>query len=201
MQVGQYTYNTPITVTEPSKEENIDNMVAKLGEKVLLPDANRNYTIFNTKLVNKIVDKKEKSLPIVLKFLETAKEEKQIAEGLYVLDRMADIKVKGIETCYPTIAKFNDTESPTVQVLLAGIYRKTLVPDAFGPLMKMIVKDSIQTKKQNFDPTEEIGGAILEYIRADKTRVNEVLNNLKNAQTLNLYSQKPDTIFNNIANA
>mgnify|MGYP001107765441 FL=1 len=56
-----------------------------------------------------------------------------------------------------------------MQVFLAGIYRKTQVPDAFGPLCSMLIRNSIKPNKNvNFDPNEEVGGAILEYIRNKK---------------------------------
>ncbi|MDD3014764.1 MAG: hypothetical protein PHC34_13770, partial [Candidatus Gastranaerophilales bacterium] len=73
--------------------------------------------------------------------------------------------VKGIDKTYPVLSRFNNTESPTIQVLLAGIYRKIQVPDAFGPLCKMMIRNSLKPDYPYFDPTEEIGGAILDYIR------------------------------------
>ena len=79
---------------------------------------------------------------------------------------MLDNGVKGIDKMYPTFARFNDTKSPNIQTYLAGVYRKTKVPDAFGPLVKMLIKNSISEEKPtaNFDPNEEIGGAILDYL-------------------------------------
>ena len=79
---------------------------------------------------------------------------------------MLDNGVKGIDKMYPTFARFNDTKSPNIQTYLAGVYRKTKVPDAFGPLVKMLIKNSISEEKStvNFDPNEEIGGAILDYL-------------------------------------
>ena len=67
---------------------------------------------------------------------------------------------------YPTLARFNQTKSPNVQTYLAGIYRKTQVPDAFGPLVCMLIQNSVNPPKppQYFDPNEEIGGAILSYL-------------------------------------
>ena len=66
---------------------------------------------------------------------------------------------------YPALSRFNDTKSPNIQTFLAGIYRKTQVPDAFGPLVKMLVQNSINpTPNPYFDPNEEIGGAILSYL-------------------------------------
>ena len=79
---------------------------------------------------------------------------------------MIDNGTKGIDKLYPVFAKFNNTKSPNIQTFLAGIYRKTQVPDAFGPLVKMLIQNSLkpQNTQQSFDPNEEIGGAILSYL-------------------------------------
>ena len=75
---------------------------------------------------------------------------------------------KKIDKKLHKIIKLNNTNSPNIQVYLAGIYRKTLIPDAFGPVCKMLIKNSIQPQIETpqFDATEEIGGAILDYLRA-----------------------------------
>ena len=78
---------------------------------------------------------------------------------------MLDKGVKGIEKTYPTLSRFNNSTSPDIQVMLSGIYRKTLVPDAFGPLNRMLMQQIFYPNSPYFDPTEEIGGAILEYIK------------------------------------
>lgn len=144
---------------------NIAFDVEQLGKKTQLPEGERNYCIFNTPLVEKLVRNSDKTIPLIEKKILSTKDEKVIAEGLYTFDRMIDAGKFDIKKTYSTLAKFNDTKSPTVQVLLAGIYRKTQLPDAFGPLNKMLIQDSINPPAANFDPTEEIGGAILEYIR------------------------------------
>ena len=148
-----------------NSDNDIPKLVSQLGEKTQLPNKDRNYTIYNTKLVNELCSKRENALPYIDTFLKTAKNEKQICEGLYTLDRMCDQKVKGVEKMYPTISKFNHTQSPNVQVMLAGVYRKTQVPDAFGPLCNMLIQNSKKEPCTLFDPQEEIGGAILEYIK------------------------------------
>ena len=91
---------------------------------------------------------------------------------------MIDNGVKGVDKLYPTLSKYNNSESPDIQVFLAGIYRKTLVPDAFGPLNRMLIKQILQPNSPHFDPTEEIGGAILEYIRSYSAQ-NLYLHNAK----------------------
>lgn len=140
-------------------------LVYNLGKNVELPNENVNHCVFNYKIVNILVKNSEKSLPYIKEIFKKSDDEKQIAEALYTLDRMIEANVEGIEKLYPLISRFNDTKSPTIQVLLAGIYRKTLVPDAFGPLIKMLIKNSLKEPQTSFDATEEIGGAILEYLR------------------------------------
>ena len=149
---------------------NIKNNVSQLGQGVTFPNAQRKYCTFNEKRTNELVNAKEEALPYIDTFLKTAWSEEQVLDGLQVLDKMLDKGVQGIDKMYPTISRFNDVTSPNVQVMLAGIYRKTLVPDAFGPLNKMMIRQTFMPNSPFFDPTEEIGGAIYEYL---KCRANE----------------------------
>jgi len=137
--------------------------VSQLGNGVQMPNFQRKYCKFNEQRVNEILKQADHALPVVDCFLKQAQTEEQVCEGLYVLDRMLDKNVKNVEKLYPTIARFNYTTSPNVQVLLAGIYRKTLIPDAYGPLNRMLAQQIYYPNSPFFDPTEEIGGAILEY--------------------------------------
>lgn len=133
---------------------------------VQMPTADRNYCIFNQAKVNYYVNQREQGLSQLEKVLKTSNDEKEVTETLYIVDRMIDSGVKGVDKMYPTLSKFNDTNSPNVQTFLAGIYRKTKVPDAFGPLCSMLIRNSINPpdKSCGFDPNEEIGGAILDYL-------------------------------------
>lgn len=130
-----------------------------------MPNQYCNYCQFNEQRVNEILKQPDSALPVVDEFLKTAQNEQQVCEALYVLDKMLDKKVKNVDKLYPTLSKFNYTYSPNIQVLLAGIYRKTLVPDAYGPLHRMLAQQIYYPTSPFFDPTEEIGGAILEYNR------------------------------------
>ncbi len=131
-----------------------------------LPTAQRNYCSFDKNEVDYFVKQKENALPVLTDILEHSNNEAQITEVLYILNRMSDEGTKGIDNMYPVLAKFNNTNSPNIQTFLAGIYRKTQVPDAFGPLVKMLVQNSLKphNPQQPFDPNEEIGGAILSYL-------------------------------------
>lgn len=159
----------------------IQNNISKLGEGVSFPNQQRNYCTFNEQRTTELVDAREEALPYIDTFLKTAWSEEQVLDGLQVLDKMLDKGVKGIDKMYPTIARFNDVTSPNVQVMLAGIYRKTLVPDAFGPLNKMLIRQTFTPNSPYFDPTEEIGGAIYEYLRY-KSNENQAF--LKNSNQL-----------------
>lgn len=131
-----------------------------------LPEAGRNYCVFDKNEVDYFVKKKENALPYLSDILQHSNHEGQITETLYIIDRMIDNGTKGIDKMYPVFSRFNNTNSPNIQTFLAGIYRKIQVPDAFGPLVKMLIQNSISKTPQNqtFDPNEEIGGAILSYI-------------------------------------
>lgn len=134
---------------------------------VQMPTKERNYCIFDEKRINYFLSQKEQALPYLKNVLQNSEDEKEIVEALYVLNRLADDKVKGIPAMYPVLAKFNDSQSSEIQAFLAGVYRKTQVPDAFGPLVKMLIQNSI--KPTPTPANEEIGGAILEYIHQYST--------------------------------
>ncbi len=142
------------------------HLLPPLGRRMScqLPSGSRNYTIFDQNKVDSFISQKEASLPYLTDILANSNNEAQIVETLYIVDRMLDDGVKGIDNMYPVLARFNNTTSPNIQTFLAGIYRKTQVPDAFGPLVKMLIQNSLRPQTTNFDPNEEIGGAILSYI-------------------------------------
>ena len=130
----------------------------------ILPAGNRNYTLVDKNKVDFFVSQKEAALPYLADVLINSNNEAQITETLYIIDKMLDNGTKDVEKMYPVLARFNNTTSPNIQTFLAGIYRKTQVPDAFGPLIRMLIQNSLKPQTSNFDPNEEIGGAILSYL-------------------------------------
>lgn len=133
---------------------------------VNMPNNQRNYCLFDQNKVDYFVKQKENALPYLTDILEHSNNEAQVTETLYIMDRMLDNGTKGIDKLYPVFSRFNETQSPNIQTFLAGIYRKIQVPDAFGPLCKMLIQNSMKPNNpaQTFDPNEEIGGAILSYL-------------------------------------
>ncbi len=125
----------------------------------------KNYTEFNSEKTDFFVKQGEHVLPYLNQILLYSKNEYQLTETLYILNKMLDNGTKNIDKMYYSLSRLNNTNSPYIQTFLAGIYRKTQVPDAFGPLVSMLIKNSLcKNTNTNFDPNEEIGGAILSYI-------------------------------------
>ncbi len=136
----------------------------------ILPTYGRNYCIFDKEEVDYFVKQREQALPYLTNILANSNNEPQVTEVLHIMDKMLDNGVKGIDKLYPYFARFNSTKSPNIQSYLSGIYRKTQIPEGFGPLVKMLVQNSLNPFKNSFfDPNEEIGGAILSYV-SDKFR-------------------------------
>lgn len=124
---------------------------------VSYPNQYRNYCTFDIK--------EQKNLAQIKASLENPGSEDEVLEDLYTLNLMLDNGEKDVIKLYPTLSRYNDTNSPNIQTYLAGIYRKIKVPDAFGPLCAMLIRNAINPPKDcNFDPNEEIGGAILDYL-------------------------------------
>lgn len=151
----------------------ITNPIAKLmllehmGYKnAEMPKENRPYCIFDMDKVDVFVKNGERAIPKLTEMLKKAETEDEIVEGLYIADRMIDGGVKTMGRHYSSVfSRFNNSRSANVQTFLSGIYRKTLIPDAFGPLVKMMCDNILCPPKSNFDPNEEVGGAVIEYIR------------------------------------
>lgn len=130
-----------------------------------LPNQYKNYCVACPVKVDMFVKMDKYALPLINDTLQKSNDEAEITESLYILDRMIDAGTKDVDKMYPILSRFNNTKSPNIQTFLAGIYRKIQVPDAFGPLVKMLVQNSLNPNpSQFFDPNEEIGGAILSYV-------------------------------------
>ena len=139
---------------------------------VSYPNQYRNYCVINLP--------RRRSIEEIKNSLENPATEAEVIEDLYELNLILDEGNKDVAELYTTLSKYNNTTSPNVQTFLAGIYRKTKIPDAFGPLVAMLIRNSIaqsvgaahvNNKSANpiyfpppFDPNEEIGGAILDYL-------------------------------------
>lgn len=124
-----------------------------------------NHCIFNQPKVDYFVKQKENALPYLTDILMHSNNEIQITETLYIIDRMIENGTQDVDKIYPVLSRFNNTNSPYIQTFLAGIYRKIQVPDAFGPLCAMLIRNSLHKPLTNFDPNEEVGGAILAYLK------------------------------------
>lgn len=139
---------------------------------VSYPNQTRNYCVFSPE-VNERIKNGEAELPVIKESLKNPASEEEVIEDLFILNCMIDegVEANKVAELYPELSRYNYTNSPNVQTYLAGIYRKTKVPDAFGPLIAMLIRNSVNQTKQKsdiltfpFDANEEIGGAILDYL-------------------------------------
>lgn len=166
-------------LNQPTKDEFVKSILVgedkpfelpkdKEFKKPRMATEEKPYCEFDNEKVDLFVNAKERAIPAVTKMLQEAKTEDEICEGLYIADRMIANGTKGMDKMYyGTFSKFNEDRSPNVQSLLSGVYRRILVPDAFGPLIKMLVQNiMVPPKDAPFDPNEAIGGSILEHIKA-----------------------------------
>lgn len=127
---------------------------------VSYPNKNRNYCLFDEQRINK-----KKDVAKIKASLEKPDSKEDVLESLYALNLMLDEGLKDGDKLYPALSKYNQTKDPNIQTFLAGIYRKIKVPDAFGPLCVMLIQNAINPPQNcHFDPNEEIGGAILDYL-------------------------------------
>lgn len=129
-------------------------------KSVSYPNQDRNYCIFDEKRVSQ-----RKNLDIIKTSLENPQNIDEVVEDLYILNCMLDEGNNKVAELYPVLSKYNNSKNPNIQTFLAGIYRKTKIPDAFGPLCAMLIQNAINPPQEcHFDPNEEIGGAILDYL-------------------------------------
>ena len=164
---NKFTKNSSVFCAKPksTNDDNLANLLSDFCSTYNLPDRNCNHSEFDYTIAAKIVSEKEKAIKPILEKLEQTNDETTVTACLLLLNHLIDAKAKNVEKTYPIISKFNYVKSHNIQVMLAGIYRKTLVPDAFGPLMVMFQENAKKPTTVPFDPNEEIGGAILEYLR------------------------------------
>lgn len=144
----------------------VQDFTPKAYKPCQLPTATRPFAIFDNEKVDMFVRNKELAIPRLAKMVDDAKTEEEKTECIFIADQMAEAGTKNMGSMYYRMSKFNDDKSPNVQTFLSGFYRKTLNPDAFGPLVKTMM-DNIKTPHKNisYDPNEEVGGAVIEYIR------------------------------------
>ncbi|MBR1908499.1 hypothetical protein IJ818_06150, partial [bacterium] len=142
------------TENKPASKADIGNVKEVLTEKTenkfelpkdkefkkpVLATKEKPYCQFDQEKVDLFVNAREKAIPALTEMLNNAKDEGEVCEGLYIANAMAAENVKGVDKMYyGTFSKFNEEKSPNVQSLLSGVYRRILVPDTFGPLVKML---------------------------------------------------------------
>lgn len=168
-------------------QPDFNNMVEKFCESFKLPDEKYNYSRFDEELAEKISSYKDGATKPVVKLLSQTEDETRVTAGLYLLNRIIDAGAKNAGDYYHVISKFNNSDSANVQTMLAGVYRKTQIPDGFASLMTMYLKNLKNQKTKPFNPDEEICGAILAYL-GNKEITDALLDYLKKNNSMNAMS-------------
>ncbi len=147
-------------------ERIVKEFTPKVYKPCELPTKTRPFAIFDNNKVDSFVRNKELAIPRLAKLVENAKTEEEKTECIFIADQMAEVGTKNMDKMYYRMSRFNEDKSPNIQTFLSGFYRKTLNPDAFGPLVKTMFDNIKQPHKDiSYDPNEEVGGAVSEYIR------------------------------------
>lgn len=155
-----------IQSTRYTAERIVKEFMPKTYKPCELPTATRPFALFDNNKIDCFVRNKEMAIPRLASLISNAKTEAEKTECIFIADQMAENGTKNMGALYRRMSKFNNDKSPNVQTFLSGFYRKTLNPDAFGPLVKTMM-DNVKTPHKNisYDPNEEVGGAVIEYLR------------------------------------
>ena len=135
-------------------------------QSVSYPEIAKTHCHFNDEVYSAMENKKGK-LEEIKSSLDNPKSDADVIADLFILNQMIDNgeDINEVKKIYPSLSKYNRTKDPNIQTLLAGVYRKIKVPDAFGPLVVMLIQNALNPPTDcDFDSNEEIGGAILDYL-------------------------------------
>jgi len=91
-----------------------------------------------------------------------------LVAGLYLAERLIEAGQTPPENLYAIVSPINRHPHPLVQIYLAGLYRHLDAPQAFGPLLGTLMRDTFTPRNPNQPPTwdvaEEVGGTLLQLI-------------------------------------
>lgn len=149
------------------QDADLSAYVWQLGTETKTDPANGNL-LMNMPLIEFLVEKNRAVISPLYQLLTTSENLYQIVEGLHLAQHLAAAKVPGVDTLYAAAARFNYTSNPLIQVYLAGFYRKLCLPESFGPMLEMLIRQAQQPRNSEFqedlNPMEEVGGTILQHI-------------------------------------
>lgn len=91
-----------------------------------------------------------------------------LVAGLYLAERLIEAGQAPPKNLYATVSPLNRHPHPLVQIYLAGLYRHLDAPQAFGPMLETLMRDTFTPRNPNTPPTwdvaEEVGGTLLQLI-------------------------------------
>lgn len=154
--------------------QDIQGLIAQLGVQAGERMAENGLLPIDEPLVEAIVAHGEEAILPLMAFFTHPQESVALAEGIYAAQRLAENGVKGVDTLYGPLSRYNASPDALIQIYLAGFYRTIDEPAAFGPLLGTLIHHSLRHYPAQGEPNtniiEEVGGAILQILARESAK-------------------------------
>ena len=143
----------------------VSPLIGELGRQTII-NKSTGLVQLNRPLVEQIVRYRERAVEPLAELLEFSNSRRQVVEGLYTSQRMAETGTRNMNLIYAVVAdRFKNTKDIWLQTYIAGFYRAYKEPAAAGHLMQMLMQNKgLASSNLMFNPNEEVGGALLELV-------------------------------------
>lgn len=139
-------------------------LVGELGRKTVI-NKSTGMVQLNKPLVEQIARYREQAVEPLAELLEFSNSRRQVVEGLYTAQRLAETGTRNLNLLYAVVAdRFKNTKDAWLQTYIAGFYRALKEPSATGHLLQMLSQNKATQSGSMLNPAEEIGGTLLELV-------------------------------------
>jgi hypothetical protein len=163
-----------IAVQPNGQGHEIQSLIAQLGVKSSKQPSADGLVQMDEPLIDNIAAYGEQAIPYLAAFFNRPQPPIALAEGIYAAQKLAQNKVKGVETLYGYLSRYNASPNPLIQTYLAGFYRRIDQPAAFGPMLGTMIQQSVYNYPLQGDPnrniSEEVGGSVLKIIAKESAK-------------------------------
>lgn len=140
--------------------------VALLGTQTrLLMDGS---VLYNEPLVQELVRMGPLVIPALQSFFMSVNNIPALLEGLYLAEKLADMRVVNAASLARATARWNSHPDPLVQMNLARFYRKINDPGTFGPMMAMLINQAVNhyasLSSPSYNVSQVVGETVLDQI-------------------------------------
>ena len=159
------TLKSPMSLTNLHPADPVlGPLVGELGRKTII-NKTTGLVQLNKPLVEQIVRYREQAVEPLAELLEFSNSRRQVVEGLYTAQRLAETGTRNLNLLYAVVAdRFQNTKDAWLQTYIAGFYRAFKEPASTGHLLKMLSQNKATQSGSMLNPAEEIGGTLLELV-------------------------------------